>query len=305
MKTSRNILIAFILNLGFAIFEIFGGIMTNSVAILSDAIHDFGDALSIGLSYFLEKKSKKPPTSLYTYGYLRYSVLGALITTLILLVGSIFVVTRAIERLTHPEIIDYNGMFVFAVIGVFVNLVAAFVTREGDSLNQKAVNLHMLEDVLGWIIVLIGSVLIKITDFVYIDSVMSIGVALFIIWHSVENLMSVMNLFLAKVPKDIDVHELEHHICEIPNVVGVHHFHIWSMDGINHCATLHVVVNGYSDNIKKYVREELLEHGIIHSTIEIELETEDCGEKNCNLNGQIEHGHSHHHHHGHHHGHHH
>ena len=303
MKTSKNILIAFILNLGFAIFEIFGGIMTNSVAILSDAIHDFGDALSIGLSYFLEKKSKKPPTSTYTYGYLRYSVLGALITTLILLVGSVFVVTRAIERFSNPEIIDYNGMFVFAVIGVFVNLVAAFVTREGDSLNQKAVNLHMLEDVLGWVIVLIGSIVIKVTGFIYIDSIMSIGVALFIIWHSVENLMDVMNLFLAKVPKDINVSELAHHICEIPNVVDVHHFHIWSMDGINHCATLHVVVKEHTNNLKTYVREELLEHGIIHSTIEVELEEENCHEKECHLSSHSEHGHCHHHHH--HHGYHH
>jgi len=297
MKTSRNILIAFLLNLGFAIFEIFGGIFTNSIAILSDAIHDFGDALSIGLSYFLERKSKKPPTSLYTYGYLRYSVLGALITTLILLVGSVFVVTRAVDRLLHPEIIDYNGMFIFAVIGMFVNLVATFVTREGDSLNQKAVNLHMFEDVLGWAVVLIGSIIIKVTGFIYIDSVLSIGVALFIIWHSVENLMDVMNLFLAKVPKDIDVHELEMHICKIPNVVGVHHFHIWSMDGINHCATLHVVVKEPIANLKNYVREELLEHGIIHSTIEVELEEEICGDKDCHLFESVEHSHGHHHHH--------
>lgn len=301
MKTSRNILIAFILNLSFAIFEIFGGLFTNSIAILSDAIHDFGDALSIGLSYFLEKKSKKPPTSTYTYGYLRYSVLGALITTMILLVGSVFVISRAVERLIHPEIIDYNGVFVFAAVGLLVNLVAAFVTREGDSLNQKAVNLHMLEDVLGWLVVLIGSFVMKLTDFVYIDSILSIGVALFIIWHSVENLMGVMNLFLAKVPKDINVHELEHHICEVSKVKGVHHFHIWSMDGINHCATLHVVVEENYENLKNYIREELLEHGIVHSTIEVEIEGEVCGDIECHLYESVEHSQGHHHHHGHHH----
>ena len=300
MKTSRNILIAFLLNLCFAIFEIFGGIFTNSVAILSDAIHDFGDALSIGLSYFLEKKSKKPPTTTFTYGYLRYSVLGALITTMILLVGSVFVITRAIDRILNPEIIDYSGMFVFAAVGLLVNVVAAFVTREGDSLNQKAVNLHMLEDVFGWLIVLIGSFIMKLTDFVYIDSILSIGVAIFIIWHSVENLMEVMALFLEKVPRDIDVHELEHHICDIPHIKGVHHFHIWSMDGVNHCATLHVVVEEYNDNLKKYIREELEEHGIVHSTIEVELEGEDCNEKECHLTEHCEHSCGHHHH-GHHH----
>ena len=116
MKTEKNILIAFVLNFAFAIFEFFGGIFTRSVAILSDALHDFGDAFSIGVSYFLERKSKKQPDDIYTYGYTRYSVIGSLITTVILLFGSIAVIYNAIVRIFNPVEIDYSGMIVFAII---------------------------------------------------------------------------------------------------------------------------------------------------------------------------------------------
>ena len=150
MKTEKNIRIAFFLNLAFSIFELIGGLFTGSVAILSDALHDVADAASIGLSWLLEKKSQKRPDEHYTYGYGRFSVLGSVITTVILLAGSTVVISNAVERIMHPTAIRYDGMILFAIVGVCVNLAAAFVTREGDSLNQKAVNLHMLEDVLGW-----------------------------------------------------------------------------------------------------------------------------------------------------------
>ena len=164
MKTEKNILIAFILNFAFSIFEFLGGIFTNSVAILSDAIHDIGDALSIGISYFLEKKSKKEPDEKYTYGYARYSVLGATITTAILMVGSVLVIINAIDRILNPVEINYNGMIIFAIFGVIVNFLAAYFTKEGNSINQRSVNLHMIEDVLGWIVVLIGALIMRFTD---------------------------------------------------------------------------------------------------------------------------------------------
>lgn len=180
MKTERNILTAFILNLAFSIFEFVGGIITGSVAIMSDAVHDIGDAASIGVSYFLEKKGEK------------YSIIGAFITTLTLLAGSIVTICNAIGRLINPAEINYDGMIVFAIVGVCVNLCAAFVTREGDSLNQKAVNLHMLEDVLGWIAVLIGAVVMRFTDFALLDPIMSIGVSLFILLNSLRNLKEII-----------------------------------------------------------------------------------------------------------------
>lgn len=180
MKTERNILIAFILNLAFSIFEFVGGIVTGSVAIMSDAVHDIGDAASIGVSYFLEKKGEK------------YSLIGAFITTLTLLIGSIVTICNAIGRLIDPAKIHYDGMIVFAIVGVCVNLCAAFVTREGDSLNQKAVNLHMLEDVLGWIVVLVGAVVMRFTDFALLDPIMSIGVSAFILINALRNLKEII-----------------------------------------------------------------------------------------------------------------
>ena len=294
MKTEKNILIAFLLNISFSIIEIFGGIITGSVAIISDSIHDLGDALSIGISYFLEKKSKKKADNKYTYGYIRYSVLGGVITTTILLAGSILVIIGAIKRLFNPVEINYDGMILFAVIGVILNFIAAYVTRKGDSINQKSVNLHMLEDVLGWIIVLIGSIIMHFTNISMIDSIMSIGVSLFILINSLKNLKKVLDLFLEKTPKDIDIEEIKKHLLEIKDVDDIHHIHVWSIDGYKNYATMHIVTK--SKNIKELknkIRKELEEHNICHSILETEDEV--CDDKNCNVEFSIEHHHHHHH----------
>ncbi len=294
MKTERNILVAFLLNLFFSVFEFFGGLFTGSVAILSDAVHDFGDSLSIGISFFLEKKSKKKPNKKYTYGYLRYSILGALITTIILIVGSLLVIVEAIKRFYHPIDINYNGMIIFAIFGVIVNSIAGYVTKDGDSLNQRSVNLHMLEDVLGWIIVLIGSIIMRFTNISIIDSIMSIGVSLFILVHALKNLGEVLDLFLVKSPNNIDIDKLKEHIEDIDGVKDIHHIHVWSMDNINNYATLHVVVDDKDiPKIKKKVREEFLEFNINHVTIEIENSDEDCLEDTCVIKNEKHHHHHH------------
>ena len=301
MKTEKNILIAFILNLAFSIFEFFGGVFTGSVAILSDAVHDIGDAASIGLSYFFEKKSKKQPDRRYTYGYTRYSVLGSVITTLILLAGSVLVTAKAVERIIAPTEINYNGMIIFGIIGVVVNLVAAMVTRDGDSLNQKAVNLHMLEDVLGWIVVLVGAIVMRFTDLYLIDPIISIAVSVFIFINALKNLKEATDLFLEKSPLNIDPDELCEHIKSIEGVIDVHHIHIWSMDGHNNYVTMHVVAEGEASEIKRLVREELSEHGIGHATLELESKDDCCHEKHCHIDTSHTESHGHHHHHHHHH----
>ncbi len=296
MKTEKNILVAFLLNLFFSIFEFVGGIFTGSVAIISDAVHDIGDAASIGVSYFLERKSKKNPDARYTYGYIRYSVLGSVITTLILLFGSVTVIYNAVVRIITPTQIHYDGMILFAIVGVCVNAGAAFFTREGGSLNQKAVNLHMLEDVLGWIVVLVGAVIMRFTDIAIIDPLMSIGVAIFILVNAVKNLNEAVSIFLEKTPPDMDMEEIKHHILQLDGVLDVHHIHIWSMDGQNNYATMHIVTNADHHQIKEQVREELLEHGIFHATLELEAENEPCHEPRCNPKIGAEHHHHHHHH---------
>ena len=261
-----------------------GGILTNSIAIISDAFHDFIDAFSIGLSYFLERKSKKKADYKYTYGYIRYSVLGALITTTFLLVGSIIVIIGAVDRLFNRADINYNGMIIISIIGIVVNFLAAYKTREGDSLNQKSVNLHMLEDVLGWVIVFIGSILMKFTDITYIDSIMSIIIAIYILIHALENLKSVLDLFLVKTPKNVDIDELKKELLKVKNVSDIHHIHVWSMDGVNNYATIHAVINTKDfEKVKKDLKEELEVHGIIHSTIEIEAKDSKCDELDCEV----------------------
>lgn len=297
MKTEKNILIAFLLNLSFSLFEFIGGALTGSVAIISDAVHDIGDAASIGASYFLERKSKRQPDDTYTYGYARYSVIGSVITTLILLFGSAAVIYNAVLRILNPVEIHYNGMILFAVIGAAVNLIAAWFTREGDSLNQKAVNLHMLEDVLGWVVVLLGALIMRFTDLTILDPLMSIGVALFIFFHAIRNLKEVLDLFLEKVPHGINVEKLKTHLAELDGVEEVHHLHIWSMDGHSHYATLHIVTDGEAHAVKELVREELREHGIGHATLELESSGEHCHEEHCHVETASHSGHHHHHHH--------
>lgn len=297
MKTEKNILIAFILNLAFSIFEFLGGIFTGSVAIISDALHDIGDAASIGISFFLEKKSKKKPDEKYTYGYIGYSVIGGFITILILLFGSIIVIYNAIQRIISPTEINYNGMIIFAIIGICVNLTATILTHKGDSINQKAVNLHMLEDVLGWVVVLIGAIVMNFTDLYIIDPIMSIGVAIFISINSIKNLKEVLEILLNKTPHNIDINDLKKHICEIQGITEVHHIHVWSIDGYNNYATMHIVTNENQYEIKKKVREELNEHGIFHATLELETDTDECTEKNCTVNYSESSTHHHHHHH--------
>ena len=295
MKTEKNIFIAFILNIAFSIFEFIGGLFTNSISILSDSIHDLGDAFSIGISYFMERKSKKKADNKYTYGYIRYSVLGGVITTTILLVGSIFVIIGAINRIINPVDVNYSGMIILAIIGVVINFIAALVTREGDSINQKAVNLHMLEDVLGWIVVLIGAIVMNYTDISIIDPIMSLVVAAFILFNSIKNLKKVLDLFLEKTPDDIDIDELKKHLLHIDGVDDIHHIHVWSIDGFNNYATMHIVSKSKNiDKIKKEIREELEEHNICHAILETESEV--CDDKECHVHlKNVEHHHHHHH----------
>ena len=294
MKTEKNILIAFVLNIAFSIFEFFGGLFTNSISILSDSIHDLGDAISIGISYFMEKKSKKCADNKYTYGYIRYSVLGGVITTTILLVGSILVIIGAVKRIINPVEVNYSGMIVFAIIGVILNFIATYVTREGDSINQKAVNLHMLEDVLGWVVVLIGAIVMNFTDIRIIDPIMSIGVAIFILINSFKNLKKVLDIFLEKTPEDINIDELKEHLLKVKGVDDIHHIHVWSIDGYNNYATMHIVSKSKDINkVKEKIREELEGHNICHAILE--TETEICDDKECHVHLKNI-GHHHHHH---------
>ena len=288
--------IAFLLNFLFSVFEFVGGILTGSIAISSDALHDLGDAISIGLSLGLERLSQKGPDKKYTYGYYRYSVLGGTIQSMLLLCGSVFVAYSAICRFVAPKPVDYSGVLFMAVVGFAVNFAAAWFTSGDGSINQRAINLHMLEDVLGWAVVLVGALVMRFTDWWFIDPALSLALSLFIGVNALKNLKQVLDIFLEKTPAGIDPEEITHHLEEIPCVESIHHLHIWSMDGYRHSATLHAVVTGEYGAVKQAIKEELSEHGITHVTVELESRYEHCEDTCCKPAAHTHHHHHHHHH---------
>ena len=277
----RNILIAFLLNLLFAIFEFVGGLLTNSVAIMSDAIHDIGDALSIGTSYLLERKSKKKADDKYTYGYARYSVIGGAFTTLVLICGSCVAIGNAIYRILNPVAINYNGMILFAIVGVVVNLIAALATRKGNSINQKAVNLHMLEDVAGWMAVLIGALVMRFTKATIIDPILSIAIAMWMLINAGKTFFDAVSLLADK--SNISTDLIVNAVKAIDGVLNVHHVHVWSLNDKNNCVTMHIVVDKNHAEIKDMVRKKLKEIDIEHSTLELESKWECCKQKHCEI----------------------
>lgn len=271
---------AFLLNLGFSVLELLGGIMTNSVAILSDSVHDLGDALVIGGAYLLERKSRGGVDDRHSYGYRRWSTVGAFVTTSVLLIGSGAVLTGAVSRLLSPAPVDHDGMLWFALFGIIMNGFAAWKTSGGHSLNQRAVSLHMLEDVLGWIAVLAGAIVIKVTGWLFVDSLISIAIATFIAYNAFGNLMSVMPIFLETVPDGMSPsHLAEIVMTSVDGVVDVHHVHIWRLDEETTLVTMHVVWNPDKTEptvVKGGVRNCLLVQGITHATIEMEVVGEEC-----------------------------
>ncbi len=301
-KSRRNILIAFILNLSFTIIEIIGGLLTNSISILSDAVHDFGDSVAVGLSYFLEKKSEKKTNDSHTYGYVRYSVLSAFITSVILLFGGVFIIVSAMERLVSPQEVNGLGMIILAVFGFTINGVAAWKTSKSENLNEKSINLHMLEDVSGWAVVFIGSLLIYFFKIYIIDPILSILVAIYILYNVVRNLMKIFNVFLEKSPKFFDMVKYKNTLLQIVNVEDVHHAHIWTLDGQNLLGTLHVVIADdlsiEDENILKHeIRKKSKKFNLFHLTIQVERESEVCEEQDCceheKVNAEIGHNHLH------------
>lgn len=284
MEEQENIKLAFFLNLGFSIFEFIGGLLTNSVAIFSDAIHDFGDSLAIGLSYILESVSNKDRDEHYSYGYKRFSVFGGFFTSAILIISSVLVLFNAVLRLFNPVEVKFWGMFLFSIFGIAINGYATIKTSRSVNLNEKSVNLHMLEDVLGWIAVLIGSLLIKVTGWSVIDPLLSIFISLFIGYKSIKNILESINVFLEKVPENIDLEDIKNAILKCDKVLDVHHIHAWSIDGEENLLTMHVVIDKSVTKknyelIKENLKKALEEKNIFHSTIEMEYVN--CDNLNC------------------------
>ena len=279
---SKNIKIAFFLNLAFTIFEIIGGFYVNSVAIISDAVHDLGDTLSLGSAWYLQEKSKKSATKSFSFGYKRLSLLSALINCLILVLGSIFVIYTAIGRLFQPEHSNASGMLMFAIFGVFVNGYAAWKMSSGKSQNEKVILWHLMEDALGWFAVLIVSIILQFKDIHYLDPALSLLISIYILYNVVKSLRETLYIFLQGHPKDIDQIAIEQEILKIEKVESIHHTHIWSLDGEHHVFTTHAKLNPITTfnemlSVKNKLKTIMKKYPFEHYTIETELDNEKCG----------------------------
>jgi len=279
--TSKNFKTVFLLNFGFTLFEIVGGILTNSIAIISDALHDFGDSISIGLAWYLEKYSHKESDNRYTYGYGRFSLLGALINAMVLIIGSTFVLANAIPRIIEPQATNAEGMIIFAIVGVIVNGAAVFKLKNEESMNARVMMLHLLEDVLGWIAILAVAIALLFWQTYILDAILSIVITLYILFNVTINLKKTIALFLQATPDHVQLEMIDEKLKSIDKVISSHHTHVWSLDGANHILTTHLIVDKSTtrDEIVriKYKCKQLFEDlKMTHFTIEIELEDEVC-----------------------------
>lgn len=272
---------AFALNFSFAIFELIGGFWTNSIAIMTDALHDFGDSVALLMAIGLEKLSHKKSDQVFSYGYRRFSVLAAVITGLILCGGSIAVLITAVPRLLNPEQPHVDGMLFMAVFGVAVNGYAAYRVSKGESLNERMIMWHMMEDVLGWVMVLIGALVMKFFYLPQIDAALGILLALWITYNVFRNLKEALRVFLMALPKTLDIPQVEKKISAVASVLGVHHSHLWSIDGERHVYTGHIIVDKNSstdiiDRVKHEIKKTLRQLNIIEATLEIEFDNSNC-----------------------------
>lgn len=273
--------LAFFLNLSFTVVEIVGGVLTNSVAILSDAVHDLGDSLSLALAWYFQRLSKRGRSAHYTYGYKRFSLMGAIINSVVLIVGSVYIIAEAIPRLFAPEETNAKGMFLLAILGIVVNGIAVIGTRKGASINERVVSLHLLEDVLGWVAVLVGSVVMHFTGWTIIDPILSLAVACFVLFHVYRNVRQALRILLQGTPSEIDQNHILQALGDVKNVNMVHDLHLWSLDESYHILTAHLVLDGPHSmaqlaEIKKDMRSMLQKEGIAHATLEFELPGEEC-----------------------------
>ncbi|TFV95519.1 cation transporter [Algoriphagus kandeliae] len=280
-SSGKNLKTAFFLNLGFTIFELIGGFYVNSVAIVSDAIHDLGDSISLGTAWYLDAKSKKKPTRTFSFGYRRFSLLGALFNSLILIVGSIYVIIEAIGRIIEPEAVNPQGMLLFAIIGVGVNGFAAWKMSHGKSLNERVVSWHLLEDVLGWFAILVASVILNFWDIPYLDPALSLGFGMFILSNVVLRLRETLMVFLQGHPEDVDREKIEEELLSFKQIQSIHHMHIWSLDGEHHVFSAHIKlkeIEGLDEliEVKNQVKACLKKYHFEHLTIELETAEECC-----------------------------
>jgi cobalt-zinc-cadmium efflux system protein len=279
--STRALRIAFFLNLGFTIIEAIGGWWTQSIAVLTDALHDLGDSVVLGAAWYLQNLAARGRDTTYSYGYGRYSMLGGWLAAGMLIVGSIVVLFFAIPRLADPVLPHTGGMIVIGIFGLVMNSIAAWTLHGGTSLNERGAYLHLMEDVLGWAAVLVGAVIMHFTGFARLDPLLSIAISGYILYRATGTLRQGTKIIMQAQPAEIVLEDVHARLKALPDVIDVHDQHTWTLDGTYMIHTVHLVVpeRPLKEIIatKAKAREILTSMGIHHATIEIELPGEDCG----------------------------
>lgn len=276
----RGLRLAFFINLAFTVVEVVGGFWTGSIAVLADALHDAGDVLVLGAAWWLQSVAMKGRDAAYSYGYGRYSMLGGWLTSAVLVVGALVMLAISISHLSKPELPNAPGMFGLAVFGLLMNGLAAWKLHGGASLNERGAYLHLLEDVLGWAAVLIGSVVIYFTGWAMVDPLLSIAISLYIMLNATRTLRKGTGILMQQIPPHVDQQLLRTQLMAIPDVVDLHDQHTWTLDGIYVVHSVHLVLatNDLEQAllVKAKAREELMALGVHHATIELEWPHEQC-----------------------------
>lgn len=285
-SSGRRIGTAFFLNLVFSIIEFVGGWLTNSTAIMADAVHDLGDSLSIGSAWLLNKLGKRSADNEFTYGYQRLSLFGALLNGLVLIAGSVWVLSESIPRLWDPVMPVTEGMLGLAVLGVAVNGYAAYRLSAGTTLNERVLNWHLMEDVFGWIAVLVVALVMQFVHWPILDPLLSIVFTLFILLNVVRLLWTTGKLFFQAVPDGALLEQVRETLVETEGVESAHHLHLWSLDGEHHVLTVHLVLEGSFDpaaqiELKSVIAQRLAQFKLAYTTIEFELFNESCRDHNA------------------------
>lgn len=271
---ASNLPLAICLNLGFSIAEFFFGALFGSAAISADAVHDLSDAFLLTVSLILSKLSNKKPTSVMSYGYKRLSVLGALLNTVVILwisySMSIAVYYEFTFPHTHPRV-NIPGLMIVSIVGILVNLFAAARLHGSKNLLDRTVSIHLIEDLFGWILTFLSSILISFSGLHMLDRVTSLCILLFITWGAISNSWGALKILTQRAPSIKNLNKIKKQILAIDGVLKIENIHFWSIDGVYHILTARIFVNDFlkSVKIRKEISNFLPEFQIVDSTIEI------------------------------------
>ena len=272
MKAKYAVWVAFFLNLTYAIVEFIAGGVFGSSAVLADSVHDLGDAIAIGISAFLETISNREEDNQYTLGYKRFSLLGALVTAIILMTGSVLVILENVTKILNPQPVNDEGILWLGIIAVSINVLASLVVGKGKTKNESILSLHFLEDTLGWLAVILMAIILRFTDWYILDPLLSLVISFFILSKALPRFWSTLKIFLDAVPEGIDIKQVKSGIEQLDNVASLNQLNLWTMDGLEKNAIIHLCLEDWEQmtETKNQVRQLLEERGVQNITIEVD-----------------------------------